>query len=467
MSDGASRAQRSVAFVAESARGTTPTSPAYTYNRIRSGTTFQVDKQFEQSDEQRSDREPGTRVGGVSSWSGTINSFLVRETFLDQLLQSTLSGTFAAVAPSAVTVTWAASGKTATRATGSFVAQSAANKWEVGDLLFAAGTAANQTQLNGAIASTTSLSLTVDTVDATTVLNSGGGYVKVDNEIMHYTSRTSTTITIDVRGALGTTAATHLDNAPVLVGREITAISALVLTFGNDTVADESAISTTFTCTTSVLVPSTTRYFGTFEQEFGDLNGGSGLYEIFKGGEVNTAQFSMPTSGQVNIDFNLIGTRYATGQVASSTYTAAAGRTPFAASVSGSGIFVDGSAPAGCVTNMQFTVNNNRAVKFGVGEQYACFVEEGTRQVDATFGLYLVDLSNQTLFKAETRFRLLVTAVSADGDEFDLVFPRMVFTALPRGEDGETIIENSSASAEYDATALTAFYIRKRVLSSV
>lgn len=465
MADGASRAKRSVAFVAESTRGTTVSSPAYTYQRIRSGTTFQVDKQFEQSDEIRSDREPGTRVGGVSSWSGTLNTFLVRETFLDQMLRSTFSANFAAITPTAITGDFAASGDTFTRAAGSFLT-TAANRFEVGDLVFAGGTANNQTQLNGALSNTTGLTVTVDTVDATTISNATG-YIKVDNEIMAYSARTATVFTITTRGALGTTAATHLDNAPVLIGRTITALTATVMTFGNDVVVNESAISTTFTTTTQVLVPGTTRYFGTFEQEFGDLNAGSGLFEILKGGEVNTAQFSMPTSGQINIDFNVIGTRYATGQVASSTYTAAAGRTPFAASVTGSGIFVDGSAPAGCITNMQFTVNNNRAVKFGVGEQFACFVEEGTRQVDATFGLYLVDLSNQTLFQAETRFKLLVTAVSADGDEYDFVFPRMVFTALPRGEDGETIIENASSSAEYDATAATAFYLRKRVLSSV
>lgn len=465
MADGASRAKRSVAFVAEVTRGTTPASPAYTYNRVRSGTTFQVDKQFEQSDEIRSDREPGARVGGVSSWTGTINSFLVRETFLDQLLKSTLSGDFAAVAPSAITGDWAASGKTFTRASGSFYT-SAANRFEVGDVLFAGGTANNQTQLNGAVASTTSTSVTVDTVDATTIANTTG-YIKIDNEIMAFTGRTSTTFTGLTRGALGTTATTHLDNAPVLIGRTITAMTSTVLTFGNDLVVNESAISTTFTCTTQVLVPSTTRYFGTFEQKFGDLNSGSGYYEIYKGGEVNTAQFQMPTSGQINIDFALLGTRYATGQVASSTYTAAAGRTPFAASVSGSSITIDGSAPAGCITNFQFTVNNNRAIKFGVGEQYGCFVEEGTRQIDATFGLYLVDLSNQAIFQAETRFRLKTVAVSADGDQYDIIFPRLVMTALPRAEDGETFVENCSASAEYDSTALTAFYIRKRVLSSV
>lgn len=464
MADGASIAKRSVAFTAESTRGTTPSNPPYTYNRVRRGTTFQVDKQFEQSDEVRSDREPGTRVGGVSGWSGSINSFLVRETFLDQLLRSTLSADFAAVAPSAITGDFAASGDTFTRASGSFFT-TAGNRFEVGDLVFAAGTANNQTQLNGAIASTTATSITVDTVDATTITNSTG-YIKIDNEIMAFSARTATTFTV-TRGALGTTAATHLDNAPVLIGRTITALTATVMTFANDVVVNESAISTTFTTTTQALVPGTTRYFGTFEQKFSDLNGGSGYYEIFKGGEVNTAQFNMPTSGQINIDFTLLGTRYATGQVSGSTYTSAAGRTPFAASVAGSAIYVDGAAPTACVTNMQFTVNNNRALKYGVGEQFACFVEEGTRQVDATFGLYLVDLSNQTLFQAETRFRLLVTAVSADGDEYDIVFPRMVFTALPRGEDGESFVENASASAEYDSTAGTAFYIRKRVLSSV
>lgn len=463
MSDGASRAQRSIAFIAEVTRGTTPTTPAYTYNRIRSGTAFQVDKQFEQSDEQRSDRQPGARVGGVSSWTGTINTFLVRETYLDQLLRSTLSNAFAAVAPSAVSVAFNSGAKTATRSTGSFLTQTAANRWEVGDLLFASGTTANGTQLSAAVNSSVT-TIPVDTVDATTIANATG-FIKIDSEIISYTGRDATNFTGCTRGALGTTAASHLDNAPVLIGREITAITALVITFGNATVATESAVSTTFTCTTEALVPGVTRYFGSFEQEFGDLNAGSGLFEIYKGGEVNTAQFTMPTSGQINIDFSLIGTRYATGQVASSTYTAAAGRTPFAASVSGSSITVDGAAPAGCITNFQFTVNNNRAVKFGVGEQYGCFVEEGTQQVEATFGLYLVDLSNQTLFQAETRFRLKVVAVSADGDEYDIVFPRMVMTALPRGEDGETIIENASASAEYDSTAATAFYIRKRVLA--
>lgn len=462
MADAASQSQQSIAFIAEVTRGTTPTTPGYTYNRIRQGSTFSVNKQFEQSTEIRSDREPGARIGGVSSWEGTINSFLVRETYLEQLLKGLLSSDYAAVSPGAITGDWAASGKTFTRASGSFTSQSAANQLEVGDLLFAAGTANNQTQLNGAVASTTATSLTVDTVDATTVIPSTGAYIKVDSEIMKCTARTATTLTV-VRGACGTTAATHLDNAPVLIGRIITGITGTVLTFADASIVNESAISTTFTTTTRVIVPSTTRYFGTFEQHFADI----ALYEIFKGGEVNTAQFNMPTSGEVTLDFTLLGTRYATGQVASSTYTAAAGRTPFAASVSGSSLTIDGSAPTACITSLQFSVNNNRAVRFGVGEQYGCFVEEGTRQIEGTMGLYLVDGSNQTLFQAETRSRLVVTAVSADGDEYDVVIPRLLITGLPRQVDGQSFVENASFAAEYDSTALTAFYMRSRIISTV
>ena len=45
---------------------------------------------------------------------------------------------------------------------------------------------------------------------------SNSGFVKIDDEIMEYTAKTSTTLTGLIRGALGTTAATHADNATVI-----------------------------------------------------------------------------------------------------------------------------------------------------------------------------------------------------------------------------------------------------------
>lgn len=461
MADGASQSQVRLSSIIEVTRGTTPTTPAYNVNRIQSGSFFQVDKNFEQSTEINSTRDPGARVGGVAGVSGVVNMPLVKDVGWEHWAESAVSGVFAALAPSAITGDWAASGKTFTRASGNFLTASPATRFEIGDMLFAGGTANNQTQLNGALSTTTGTSITVDTVDATTVANATG-YIKIDNEIMAYTGRTSTGFSGLTRGALGTTAATHADNAPVLIGRTITGITATVLTFANDLIVNESSISTTFTTNVRVLVPGTTRAFYSVEQHFQDKS----LYEIYKGVEVNTWGINVPTSGEIGNEFNCLGTRYATGQVASSTYTAANTKAPFAGSVAGSQLLLNGSALSTCLESLSVNVNNNRALKYGVGENFACFVEEGIRQVDMSFAAYLVDLTLQGYFQAETRFGLFFTSVSADGDKYQFVFPRLVLTAAPKGVSGQTIVENYSASAEKDSVSNSAFWLREVSLSS-
>lgn len=462
MADGASQSQVRLSSIIEVTRGTTPTTPAYQINRINGGSFLQTDKNFEQSNEINSTRDPGSRVGGVAGVSGTITMPTVKDVGWEHWAESALSGVFTALAPSAITGTWATAGDTFTRASGSFLTATPANRFEIGDMLFAAGTTNNQTQLNEAGNITSSVtSITVDTVDATTISNATG-YIKIDNEIIAYTGRTSTSFTGLTRGALGTTAATHLDNAPVLIGRTITGITATVLTFANDQTVNEASVSTTFTTNVRVLVPSTTRAFYSVEQFFQDKT----LYEIYKGVEVNTWGINIPTSGEITSEFAVLGTRYATGQVASSTYTAANTKAPFAGSVSGSQLLLNGSALATCIESLTINVNNNRALKYGVGEQFACFVEEGIRQIDMTFAAYLVDLTLQGYFQAETRFALFFTSVSADGDLYQFVLPRVVLTAAPKGVSGQTIVENYSASAEKDSTSNSSFWVREVSRSS-
>ena len=63
---------------------------------------------------------------------------------------------------------------------------------------------------SGLTASATSV-----TVDSASSF-SNTGFLKIDDEIMEYTAKTSTTFTGLIRGALGTTAATHADNATVI-----------------------------------------------------------------------------------------------------------------------------------------------------------------------------------------------------------------------------------------------------------
>jgi len=313
--------------------------------------------------------------------------------------------------------------------------------------------------LNGALDATQ----TTITVTSTTIFGATG-WIKIENEIITYTSKNATQFLGCTRGALGTTGATHADTTATQQGIVISAITATVITVAGYTLVNEGPISTTFTTTSTILVPATTRKFYSVEQKFGDIGP---LYEIFKGVENNTAQFTCPTSGEIGVEFANLGTNYATGQVAGSTYTATAGNNPFAASTTGSTLTIDGAALTGCVENLQFTVNNNRALKYGVGQPFACFVEEGTRQIDLTFGLYLVDGTFQTKFQAETRFALKLLATSPPlistlpaGDKYSFYWPKLVMTTLPRAVSGQTIVENAGASAEYDSVTGTAFYVR-------
>lgn len=74
--------------------------------------------------------------------------------------------------------------------------------------------------LSNAAHNATTTTLTVDS--GTTVI--AGNIIKIDNEIMIVSSTTPTTIIVMKRGDNGSTAATHLDDAPVYLWRPMTEI---------------------------------------------------------------------------------------------------------------------------------------------------------------------------------------------------------------------------------------------------
>lgn len=76
------------------------------------------------------------------------------------------------------------------------------------------------TLLNGAIND----SVTTITVDSTTGFKTGGGSFRINSELIDYTGVTATTFTGCTRGQHGTTAASHLDNAPVLEREVVKAV---------------------------------------------------------------------------------------------------------------------------------------------------------------------------------------------------------------------------------------------------
>lgn len=70
----------------------------------------------------------------------------------------------------------------------------------------------DQLDLNGALTNVT----TSVVLNSTVLLKGDNGFIQIDDEIMYWSAKTSTTLTV-VRGVLGSIAATHADNAKVFV----------------------------------------------------------------------------------------------------------------------------------------------------------------------------------------------------------------------------------------------------------
>lgn len=454
----ASIAQQRVSIVPEITRNTTPSSAGYLVVPQRVGSFLNLNKNFPQSTLQRSDRSPSPVTGGAYSVVGNLLTVVARENSIDKLIESGLASAFTTIAPSAITVTYAASGKTATRSTGSFLTDTPASRFQVGMWTFGAGTASQKTTLNNG--GTVGASDTTFTLTASTAFTTTGGYLKIDNEIIKYSGIASQVVTVTQRGAAGTTAATHTDATTVLPGRQITSISALVLTFANDTVVNESAVSTTFTTNASICTTGTTRSFFSLEEKYPDTT--SPLYKTFSGCEVNTWQMQVPTEGEVTSEFGNVGMAY-TGAVSagSPTYTATVGRKPASGSATSSVLTVDGAAFESCLENLTSNLNNKRAPKFGVGSQSACFVEEGQREWNLNLSAYLVSLAQAIKFVAETRFSLGLTVSSPDLDLYGFYWPQLIYTAAPFAVSGEAVSQQMTARAEYNATDALDFFCWK------
>jgi hypothetical protein len=461
MPDGASQSQIRMAAVLESTPGTTPASPAYVQFPLAEGSSLlSVVKNPSLSRLIRPDREPGANVGGVSGVNGSFQMEMVREAGFDLWLESAFSAVFAFVNGSVASCTFDGTNKKLVRGAGSWLTDAIGARPRVGDAVYVTGSAGNVTTLSAAITTTTQSTIACTSI---AMFNAGGGIAVIDHangskEFVRYTAAGGGNLTGVTRGLGGTTAVTHLISATIVPVRVITSLTATDMVFANDTVVtDATPFTAVFTTNTRILIPGTTRRRFTVEQKFSDVN----IYEIYKGVEVNTMNFNLPTEGVITNEVGLLGLRYALGQVGSSSYSLLAGRTPMGASVPGSVVYVNGSAPSGCIETFSFNVNNNRAIKNGVGESTGCFIEEGRREIELSLGVYLVDTTLQTAYQAETRIALEHLAVSSDGDKLRFNFPKVFLTNGPKGISGVSVTENYTGRTEYDSVTGTSFYLHQ------
>ena len=457
MAEAAQQAGRRLSVVAQVTRETTPTDAAFKQIPYSSA-DLKADLGFTQSQLIQSSRKPPANISGNASASGNINTELVVEDGLKLVEESAWQAAWTAVSLASVAGAYNSAG-TYIRSSGNFLTDTLANRLQAGDLIFGTGTTTNRTQLNGALGASDT-TIAVDTVDATTILPSGGGFIKIDNEIIAYSARTSTSITVSRRGACGTTAASHLDNVVVTPGRTIASITSTTITFAaTDVVVTETGQTISWTTTTSRLIPGTTRKYLTFEEYFSDV--ASPFYRRKLGAEMNL-NYSVPTTGPITMSGAFVGTSYADTQSSGTpTYAALAGRKPFAGSGgANASITYNGSDFPGCIENLNFGVENGFAVKNGVGEEFACFVEQApSRTLPLSASIYLVSNTMHGLFTARTRFSMQYISESQDGDLRRFNWPEVVISDDAQTLSGQTYAENLTLGVEVDPTENVEFWM--------
>lgn len=451
----ASSARVQIAIIAEVTRGVTPTTPAFRDLPIHEGSFFQANRQTARSGIKRPNRQGGKQVGGTKDAQGGITLSLVNEATIKDIMESSLSGVFTAVTLTGFSGTFTAGPPGLfTRATGSFLTDPAANKILLGDKVAINGSASNETTLAGAIdAVVTTIVLT-----SGTPFNTGPGAAKIENEWITFTSRTSNTLNGCVRGAFDTVAASHANLAEVIPVREVTGITATVLTFANDTVITETTFAATFFDNRLRVQAGTTNKFFSCAQKFTDI----AVNEFFTGEEINTLTVNIPTTGECTLEANFVGVGFGTTEPGSSTYVAVKGRTPMAGSVPGSALEQNGAALPG-VRDVSVQIDNGRAAFFQVGSESAFGVGEGDFDATIALGIYLSDGAQAALFQAGTRFSLLAKAKDQDdGHEAWFEFPRAVFQEAPKANDTNIVIQQATAYAEEDPVLLTKMIVHWR-----
>jgi hypothetical protein len=442
----ASVSQERISLIEEVTCATTPASPAYQIVPHLAGSRLQVQRSFEETQEIDSTRQGGKLLPGTKAIAGPILTNLVNEPAFDSLMKSAISAALAAVNLT-VSVSFDSGTKKATRASGSFLTDPYNTRLQVGDKVAPVGAASNKTTLNGGITSSdTSIILT----SAASFPSSGVIAINTSGtvEFVKYTGKSTNTLTGCSRGAWDSVAASHSNGDSVYPVFTITAINATELTFGGDTVATESAVSTTFMSNRKRAASSTTRTRFSIEKANLDRS----LFQTFKGAEVNDVEIVIGL-GQGQATFNMIGQTNTTAQESGATYLPKRGSAPMTGTVNGTLLTEAGATLAGC-RQATIRLTNQREGQFQIGSDETDHVSEGNFGVEVQMEIYRGDLArlNNYLNGVRQPFVYQVKEPSS-GDALRWTLPNAVYRQADEGAAGQTITENCTLYAEKDDAA--------------
>ena len=188
------------------------------------------------------------------------------------------------------------------------------------------------------------------------------------------------------------------------------------------------------TWTTNVLKSGTTRRSFTLERKFADL--ATPEFHRYEGVEFNSMAISIAPNSMVTATFSVIGKdlSLATAEVASSTYSADIGNTPFD---SFTGSITEGGSSIATVTSLEFTIENGLEPLFSVGADTTNRPSIGKSRVTGTLTTYFDSKTLYEKFINETSSEIVCTLTDTAGNDIQIDIPNVKYNSGQPDVSGE------------------------------
>ena len=188
------------------------------------------------------------------------------------------------------------------------------------------------------------------------------------------------------------------------------------------------------TWTTNVLKAGTTRRSFTLERKFADLD--TPEFHRYTGCEFNTLSMSIAPNALVTATVGVIGKdiSLATAEIASSTYSADVGNTPFD---SFTGSITEGGSSIATVTSLEFTVENGLEALFSVGSDTTNRPSIGKSRVSGTLTTYFDSKALYEKFVNETASEIVCTLTDSAGNDLQIDIPNVKYNSGQPDVSGE------------------------------
>lgn len=188
------------------------------------------------------------------------------------------------------------------------------------------------------------------------------------------------------------------------------------------------------TWTTNVLKTGTTRRSFTLERKFADL--ATPEFHRYTGCEFNTMSMSISPNAMVSTTFGVVGQDLAldTAEVASSTYSADIGNTPFD---SFTGSINEGGSSIATVTALDISIENGLEPLFSVGADTTSRPSIGKSRVTGSLTTYFDSKTLYEKFLNETESDIVCTLTDTAGNDYIIDLTRVKFNSGQPDVSGE------------------------------